>query len=166
MHGPSITLRISAAIALSVACSSCRPTSSPAAKGQSLTPTQLFELRSKCSDLRRKAENDYKRNKKTSGFGAGDIDSFNNRYDPEENRCYVEQFKTGYQQTKNGEVQTTQSRWVFDGQDNTALVSCNVYSYSSGTRQTACTDKDSNTIPISEAVMKMNKIMAESLVWP
>jgi endo-1,4-beta-mannosidase len=46
--------------------------------------------------LARRIEEEVKNAKKAHRASAGDLDSFTNRYDPEANRCYVEQFTFHY----------------------------------------------------------------------
>ncbi|HEY7388851.1 MAG TPA: hypothetical protein VH640_10095 [Bryobacteraceae bacterium] len=116
--------------------------------------------------MARKFEDDNTKEKKKIGQLAGDIDSFTNRYDPEANRCYVEQFTTHYQTANNGENQMMQHRWVFDAQENVRLVGCDDYVHASAPHQTNCTDKNSNTIPVNEANSRMNTLMGESVNWP
>ncbi len=131
-----------------------------------LTPTQLFDLRTKCSDLARRTEQDFNHEKKADRLTAGDWNSFTNHYDPEANRCYVEKFTFHSQTANNGEKQTMQYRMVIDAQENVTLISCDDYVHPSGPRQTNCTDKDSKTVPLSEANSRMNSLMAESVQWP
>src|SRR5579862_7786176 len=143
MNSSGTLVRVVIAVGLSLAVSACRSDNSSASKGsRPLTPTELFDLRTKCSDLARRIEAEVKNGKKTDRLSAGDLDSFTNRYDPEANRCYVEQFTFHYQKANNGENQTMQYRLLSDGQENVILVSCNDYGQPSGPRQTNCTDKN------------------------
>ncbi len=160
----SKTVRV--AFALSLALSACRSDRSPASKNKTLTRTELFDLRTKCSELARNFEADFNREKKNDRLLASDIDSFTNRYDPETNRCYVEKFTTHYQKANNGEQQVMQYRSVFDAQEKAQMVFCNDYVHPSGPRQTNCTDKDSKAIPVGEANLKMNNLMGEPVNWP
>jgi hypothetical protein len=160
-------VRIGFAVGLSLAISGCHSDSASAAKGsQTLTPTELFDLRTKCSDLAGRFEAEVKNEKKTDRLSAADLDSFTNRYDPESNRCYVEQFTLHYQTANNGEQQTMQHRSAFDAQEKVTLVSCDDYVHPTGQRRTNCTGKDSKTIPVSDANARMNSLMGESVEWP
>ena len=158
---------IGMAVGLSLAISGCHSDSGSAAKSsQTLTPTELFDLRTKCSDLAGRFEAEVKNEEKTYRLSAADLDSFTNRYDPEANRCYVEQFTLHYQTGNNGEQQTMQHRSVSDAQEKVSLVSCDDYVHPSGPRQTNCTGNDSKTTPVSEANARMNSLMGESVQWP
>jgi len=57
-------------------------------------------------------------------------------------------------------------RWVIDAQEKVWLVGCDDYVHPSGPRQTNCTDKNLNTISVSEANARMNSLMGESVQWP
>jgi hypothetical protein len=126
----------------------------------------LFDLRTKCSDLARRIEQEAKTANRTSRLGADDIVSVTNRYDPAANRCYVEQFTTHYQKAINGESQVMQDRIVTDAQENLALVSCNDYVHGSEPHRTTCLDKSLKTIPVDDANARMNSLMEESVEWP
>ena len=118
-------LRVGLAVGLSLAISACRSSKTSAATAsETLARTELFNLRTKCSDLARRFELDFKNERKTHKLSAGDADSFTNRYDPEANRCYVEKFTVHYQTANNGEWQTMQYRSVIDAQETVALVAC------------------------------------------
>ena len=160
-------MRVGIAVGVSLAVSACRSDNSSASKGsRPLTRTELFDLRTKCSDLARRIEEEVKNAKKAHRASAGDLDSFTNRYDPEANRCYVEQFTFHHQTANNGENQTMQYRTVIDAQERVTLVGCYDYVHPSGPHQTNCTDKDSKTISVSEANARMNSLMGESVQWP
>ena len=160
------TVGLVVAIVLPLAASACRSSNAPTAKKEALTRTELFDLRTKCSELARKDEEDFRREAAAYRTSAGDINSFTNRYDPETNRCYVERFTTHYQKAKSGESQIMQYRSVSDAQENAQMMWCNDYVLSSGPHQTTCTDKDSKPIPVNEANVKMNNLMGESVDWP
>ena len=167
MNSCGTLVRVGIAVGLSLAVSACRSDNSSASKGsRPLTRTELFDLRTKCSDLARRIEEEVRNEKRAYRASAGDLDTFTNRYDPEANRCYVEQFAFHYQTANNGENQTMQHRWVTDGQEKVTLVGCDDYVHPSGPRQTNCTDKNSNTISVSEANARMNSLMGESVQWP
>jgi hypothetical protein len=160
-------LELGIAAGLWVAVSACRSDNSSASRGsRTLTRTELFDLRTKCSDLASRAEKEIKNEKKTDRLSAFDVDSFTNRYDPDANRCYVEQFTFHHQTANNGENQTMQYRTVIDAQERVTLVGCYDYVHPSGPHQTNCTDKDSKTISVSEANARMNSLMGESVQWP
>ena len=155
------------AVGLSLAISACSSDNSSVAKAsQTLTRTELFDLRTKCSDLARRIELEVKNEKKADRLSAGDLDNFTNRYDPEANRCYVEQFTFHHQTANDGENQTMQHRWVIDAQEKVTLVACDDYVHPSGPRQTNCTDRNSKAISVSEATARMNTLMGESVQWP
>ena len=164
--GLSKTVRVVTAAALSLAFSACHSDKPPASQKGTLTRTELFDLRTKCSELARRVEDRVNSEKKKDRAVASDMDSFTNRYDPEANRCYVEQFTNHYQKANNGEDQVMQYRSVADAQENVTLVSCSDYVHPSGPRQTNCTDKDFKSISVSAANLKMNTLMGESVNWP
>jgi hypothetical protein len=59
-----------------------------------------------------------------------------------------------------------QYRSVMDAQESVQLISCTDYVHPSGPRQTNCTDKDSKTVTVSDANLKINHLMGESVNWP
>jgi hypothetical protein len=89
--GLSKAVNVASAVALSLAFSACRSERVAAPRNEGLTRTELLDLRTKCYELARKIEAEVNIEKKNNRMLAGDLNSFTNRYDPEANRCYVEQ---------------------------------------------------------------------------
>lgn len=132
-------------------------------------PLQLFDLRTKCSDLAHRIQQDVAQIKGKSPDTRGDAESFTNRYDPSSNRCFVEEFDSHSQTAINGEAQLLTYRKVIDGQEGTTLITCNLYMHGASFEksQASCSGGDNDLpIPTPEAVAKMNSFMHESVTFP
>jgi hypothetical protein len=133
-----------------------------------LTKTQLFDLRTKCSDLMRRAEQDYEKQEKQYGLEAAAPATFTNHYDPIHNRCYVEEIDSRYQTTQRGDGNTTNIRTVFDAQQGNPIAACIQFirDKERSPKEPGCSGPNNETITLSKANDLMNQSMAESLTWP
>ncbi len=139
----------------------------PKASGVStLSAVAIFDLRSKCSELARKLEQEIQAAKAKVSDSAFDTESFTNRYDETSNRCYIEQFSYHMQTAKNGEWQLMEGRNVSDAQQRNVLSACRAYTHKTALlAQVDCTNGEGKPIPSSEANATMNRLMNENLNW-
>jgi hypothetical protein len=160
---------VSAVFASAFALSSCEPPrdAKPNPQYSELTKTQLFDLRTKCSDLARRAEEESDKQKKELPALAGGIDTYTNHYDPVENRCYLEEFLYHHQRYSNEPGEMDQSRMVSDVQQRGVIATCTQITPDREPPQVpACNDAGGQPIPLAKANELMNHLMGESIKWP
>jgi hypothetical protein len=161
MDALNASLRICIASGALLLSSGCRAVDSLPKDSRAPTASELFDLRTRCSELAAKIEADAKRVKLAYGTSGADIDNFTNRYDPVTNHCYVERLLL-----HAGEFKSLRTRSVIDGQEKVELVGCSVYSGGPRPDEIYCSDKDQKTISLAEANSRMNSFMGVSLQWP
>lgn len=133
---------------------------------RTLSAVAIFDLRSKCSELARKIEQEIQATKAQYPGSVSDTESVTNRYDETSNRCYIEQFGYHMQTANNGEWQVMEHRIVSDAQQRNVLSECRSYVHKTELKaQVDCTNGEGKRISLSEANAIMNRLMNENFQW-